>query len=63
MLGVNAGLQWPGRVTPFRRRAAGRWRAVGVHTEGPIIVDGAVVTQASATTYRYVWGIDAGTEP
>ncbi|HEX3902304.1 MAG TPA: hypothetical protein VH853_05585 [Polyangia bacterium] len=61
MLGVNAGLQWPGRVTPFvEGRLAGG--ALSGHTEGPITVDGLVVTQASATTYLYVWGIDAGAE-
>ncbi|HEY4395646.1 MAG TPA: hypothetical protein VGP64_16360 [Polyangia bacterium] len=61
LLGVNAGLQLPGRVTPFvEGRLAGG--ALSGHTEGPIDVGGVTVTQASATTYLYAFGLSAGAE-
>jgi hypothetical protein len=61
LLGINAGVQLPGRVTPF---AEGRLTggALRGHTEGPIDVGGVTVTQASATTYLYAFGADAGAE-
>jgi hypothetical protein len=61
LLGLNAGVQLPGRVTPFveGRLAVG---ALTGHTEGPIDVGGVTVTQGSATTYLYAFGLDAGTE-
>ncbi|HVV52446.1 MAG TPA: hypothetical protein VHO06_22455 [Polyangia bacterium] len=61
LLGLNAGVQLPGRITPFvEGRLAGG--ALSGHTEGPITVDGLVVTQAAATTYLYEFGVDAGAE-
>jgi hypothetical protein len=61
LLGVNGGVQLPGRVTPFvEGRLAGG--ALTGHTEGPIDISGVTVTQASATTYLYAFGIDAGAE-
>jgi len=61
LLGVNAGVQLPGRVTPFvEGRLTGG--ALTGHTEGPINVAGVTVTQASATTYLYGWGVDGGAE-
>lgn len=63
LLGVNAGVQIPiaGRITPFvEGRLAGG--ALSGHTEGPINVGGVTVTQASATTYLYTFGLDAGAE-
>ncbi|HEY6477842.1 MAG TPA: hypothetical protein VI456_14800 [Polyangia bacterium] len=61
LLGMNAGLQIPGRITPFvEGRLAGG--ALSGHTEGPIDVGGVTVTQASATTYLYAFGLDAGAE-
>lgn len=61
LLGVNAGVQLPGRVTPFiEGRLAGG--ALSGHTVGPIDVAGVTVTQASATTYLYAFGVDAGAE-
>jgi hypothetical protein len=61
LLGVNAGVQLPGRVTPFvEGRLAGG--ALTGHTEGPIDIAGVTVTQASATTYLYAFGLDGGAE-
>jgi hypothetical protein len=61
LLGVNAGVQLPGRVTPFvEGRLAGG--ALTGRTEGPIDIGGVTVTQASATTYLYAFGVDAGAE-
>jgi hypothetical protein len=61
LLGVNAGVQLPGRVTPFvEGHLAGG--ALSGHTEGPIDVAGVTVTQASATTYLYAFGLNAGAE-
>lgn len=61
LLGANAGVQLPGRVTPFiEGRLAGG--ALSGHTEGPIDVAGVTVTQASATTYLYAFGVNAGAE-
>jgi hypothetical protein len=61
LLGANAGVQFPGRVTPFvEGRLAGG--ALTGHTEGPIDIAGVTVTQASATTYLYAFGVNAGAE-
>ena len=61
LLGVNGGVQLPGRVTPFvEGRLAGG--ALTGHTEGPIDISGVTVTSASATTYLYAFGLDAGAE-
>jgi hypothetical protein len=61
LLGLNAGVQLPGRVTPFvEGRLAGG--ALTGHTEGPIDIAGVTVTQASATTYLYAFGVNAGAE-
>ncbi|HLK89176.1 MAG TPA: hypothetical protein VKZ18_04725 [Polyangia bacterium] len=61
LLGVNAGVQLPGRVTPF---IEGRLCGGALHgqTEGPIDVGGVTVTDASATTYLYAFGVSAGAE-
>ena len=61
LLGVSAGVQLPGRVTPF---VEGHLAGGALHgqTDGPIVVDGVVVTSASATTYLYTFGLDAGAE-
>jgi hypothetical protein len=61
LVGVNAGVQLPSRATPFvEGRLAGG--ALTGHTEGPIDISGVTVTQASATTYLYAFGLDAGAE-
>jgi molybdopterin-binding protein len=61
LLGVSAGVQLPGRVTPF---VEGHLAGGALHgqTDGPITVDGVVVTSAAATTYLYTFGLDAGAE-
>jgi hypothetical protein len=61
LVGVNAGVQLPGRVTPF---VEGRLCGGALHgrTEGPIDVGGVTVTDASATTYLYGFGVSAGAE-
>jgi hypothetical protein len=61
LLGVNAGVQLPGRVTPFvEGRLSGG--ALHGHTEGAIDVGGVTLTDAAATTYLYTFGADAGAE-
>jgi hypothetical protein len=61
LLGVSAGVQLPGRVTPFVEGHLAGGALTG-HTDEPIVVDGVVVTSASATTYLYTYGLDAGAE-
>lgn len=61
LLGINAGVQLPGRITPFvEGRLTGG--ALSGHTQGPIDVAGVTVTQASATTYLYGYGVNGGAE-
>jgi hypothetical protein len=63
LFGANAGFQLPGRVTPFveGRAAAG---VLGGTLDGSVTVPGTslVVSDASAVTWMYATGIDAGTE-
>src|SRR5450432_239099 len=63
LVGLNAGLQLPGRVTPFLE---GRLDAgvLGGSLDGAITIPGstATVTGVSAATYLYARGLDAGVE-
>jgi hypothetical protein len=64
-LGLNAGLQLPGRITPF---VEGRLDGGLLHgqLEGPLTIPGSTpgtsttLSDASATTYLYARGLDAG---
>ncbi len=61
LLGLDAGVQLPGRVTPFvEARLCGG--ALHGQTEGAIDVGGLTLTDASATTYLYGFGVSAGAE-
>jgi hypothetical protein len=63
LVGVNAGLQLPARVTPFveGRAAAG---ALGATLDGTVTIPGSTstVSNVSAVTWMYATGIDAGAE-
>jgi hypothetical protein len=63
LVGVNAGLQFPARVTPFveGRAAAG---ALGATLDGTVTIPGSTstVSNVSAVTWMYATGIDAGAE-
>jgi hypothetical protein len=63
LLGVNAGFQFPARVTPFveGRAAAG---ALGGTLDGTVTIPGSTftVSNASAVTWMYATGVDAGAE-
>ena len=61
LLGVNAGLQWPGRVTPFLEgRLAGG--VLGAKVSGTLVAPGATYTMNdfSGVTWMYARGVDAG---
>jgi hypothetical protein len=63
LVGVNAGLQLPGRVTPFLEgRLAGG--VLGGHLDGPFTVPGTntSVSGGSVATWIYARGVDAGVE-
>jgi hypothetical protein len=63
MLGVNAGLQFPGRVTPFvEGRYAGGLLAGRVDGSVNVPGTGISVTGLSAATWMYARGADAGIE-
>jgi hypothetical protein len=63
LLGANAGVQMPGRVTPFfeGRLAAG---ILGGTLDGALTIPGttATVSGVSAATWMYARGLDAGVE-
>jgi hypothetical protein len=63
LVGLNAGLQYPARVTPFveGRAAAG---ALGGTLDGTVTIPGstATVSDVSAVTWMYATGLDAGAE-
>jgi hypothetical protein len=63
LLGVNAGFQLPGRITPFveGRAAAG---VLGGTLDGNLTIPGStlVVSDVSVATWMYATGVDAGTE-
>ena len=61
LLGVNAGVQFPGRVTPFLEgRLAGG--VLGAKVSGTLILPGATfaMNDVSAVTWMYARGLDAG---
>jgi len=63
LLGLNAGLQWPGRVTPFLEgRLAGG--VLSAKVDGTITIPGTTVMRngLSAATWMYARGLDAGVE-
>jgi hypothetical protein len=63
MLGVNGGLQLPGRITPFiEGRLAGG--VLGGTLEGTLTVPGTMVSvsNVSAATWMYARGLDAGVD-
>jgi hypothetical protein len=61
MLGLNAGLQLPGRVTPFLEGRLDGGVLAG-QIDGPLMIPGttATVSNFSAATYIYTRGLDAG---
>jgi hypothetical protein len=61
MLGLNAGLQIPGRVTPFVEGRLDGGVLAG-DLEGPLTLPGTMMTvsNVSAMTYLYARGLDAG---
>jgi hypothetical protein len=63
LIGVNAGVQFPARITPFveGRAAAG---ALGATLDGTVTIPGSTetVSNVSAVTWMYATGIDAGAE-
>jgi hypothetical protein len=62
-LGLNAGLQLPGRVTPFLEGRADAGVLAG-SLDGPVMIPGttATVSGGGAATYLYARGLDAGVE-
>jgi hypothetical protein len=61
LLGLTAGVQYPGRVTPFLEGQVSGGVLSG-RQEGSITVAGTTVTGASGTTWLYGRGLDAGAE-
>jgi hypothetical protein len=63
LLGISAGVQIPGRVTPFLegQAAAG---VLAAHADGPLTVPGSTVTVTggSAATWMYGRGLNGGVE-
>jgi hypothetical protein len=63
LLGVNLGVQFPARVTPFveGRAAAG---ALGGTLDGTLAIPGSTstISNVSAVTWMYAMGVDAGAE-
>lgn len=61
LLGIVAGFQYPARLTPFLE---GRFAAglLAGRLDSALSVAGVTVSQASALTYLYQGGIDAGVE-
>jgi hypothetical protein len=61
LVGANGGLQLPGRVTPFiEGRLAGG--VMGATLEETVMVTGVGVSGASAATWMYLRGVNAGVE-
>lgn len=61
LLGLTAGVQYPGRVTPFAEGHISGGVLSG-RQEGSITVGGTTVAGASGTTWLYGRGLDAGAE-
>jgi hypothetical protein len=63
LLGVNAGFQLPGRITPFVEGRAAAGVLAGT-LDGSLTIPGStfVVSDVSVATWMYATGVDAGTE-
>jgi hypothetical protein len=63
LLGISAGVQIPGRVTPFLEGQASGG-VLAAHADGPLTVPGttATLTGGSAATWIYGRGLNAGVE-